>query len=250
MVNFVMCMPHQPLLGFSAISFDIGGTLFEPLPLPFFDIHKKFILQVSGDDIFSDEEISKSLDVAYTEFWKGVQDQDMHYFFSNDDWIERNRILFRTLGVTDSVERRSREMQVLWNEIFAENPARLKVDTINTLEELRARGYQLAISTNWDNPITTLKSLGIYDLFQSIQHSIVPGYAKPSPYMLIQNAIEMGVNPNKCAFIGDHVDLDMAAAERAGMHQIFIVNKGREVPPHDGHLTIIHELSELLELFQ
>jgi len=86
-------------------------------------------------------------------------------------------------------------------------------------------------------------------MFQSIQFSIVPGYCKPAPYMLIQNAREMGVNPLKCAFIGDDVKRDVPAARRAGMYPILIVNERKEIASGDEGLTVIHELNELLELF-
>ena len=67
--------------------------------------------------------------------------------------------------------------------------------------------------------------------------------------MLIQNAREMSVNPLKCAFIGDDIKRDIPAAKSAGMHPILIVNEGKEITPGDDGLTVIHELNELLELF-
>ena len=243
-------MPHRSLKGYSAISFDIGGTLIEPSFLPVFEVHKKFILQKCGDDCsFSDEEITDALDVAEKEVWELVPEKDVHYFFSDEDWTERNRIILRTLGITEMLDERAGHMQTLWTEIIAANPHTLKPDAKDTLEQLKHRGYSLAISTNWHNPRELLNSFGIYDEFQSIQFSIVPDYCKSAPYMLIQNAREMGVNPLKCAFIGDDVMRDIPAAKRAGMHPILIVTEGREIPPDDEGITIIHELNELLELF-
>ena len=245
-----MTMPHRPLKGFSAISFDIGGTLIEPFILPVFEVHKKFILQVCGDDYsFSDEEIADALDVAEEETWEAVLEKDVHYFFSDEDWAKRNRILLRTLGITEMLDERASHMQTLWTEIIAAYPHTLKPDAKETLEQLKHRGYTLAISTNWRNPRELLESFGIYDMFQSIQFSIVPGYCKPAPYMLMQNAREMSVNPLKCAFIGDDIKRDIPAAKSAGMHPILIITEGREIPPDDEGITVIHELDELLELF-
>jgi len=67
--------------------------------------------------------------------------------------------------------------------------------------------------------------------------------------MLIHNAHEMGVNPLKCAFIGDDIKRDVPAAKSAGLHPILIVNGTREIPSDDEGITGIHELNELLELF-
>ncbi|MGY5862656.1 MAG: HAD-IA family hydrolase [Candidatus Thorarchaeota archaeon] len=243
-------MPHRQFKHCSAISFDIGGTLIEPFFLPVFEVHKKFIIQVCDDDCsFSDEELTDALDVADEEAWELIPEKSVHYFFSEADWTERNRILLRTLGITKLLDERASHMQTLWTEIIAANPHKLKPDAKETLEQLKHRGYSLAISTNWEHPRELLKSFGIYDLFESIQFSIVPGYCKPSPYMLIQNAREMGVNPLKCAFIGDDIKRDIPAARRAGMHPILIVSEGREIPPDDDGITVIHKLNELLELF-
>jgi HAD superfamily hydrolase (TIGR01509 family) len=244
-------MPHGPFKHCSAISFDIGGTLIEPFFLPVFEVHKKFILQVCGDNCsFSDEELAEAIDVAEEETWELVPAKGVHYFFSEADWTERNRIMLRTLGITETLDERASHMQVLWTEILAANPHKLKPDAKKTLEQLKHRGYSLAISTNWHNPRELLKSFGIYDLFQSIQFSIVPSYCKPAPYMLIQNAHEMGVNPLKCAFIGDDIARDVPAAKSAGMHPILIVNETREIHPDDDGITVIHELNELIELFE
>jgi len=79
-----MTMPYRPLTGYSAISFDIGGTLIEPFFLPVFEVHKKFIIQVCGDDCsFSDEEIADAIDVAEQEVWELVPEKDVNYFFSD-----------------------------------------------------------------------------------------------------------------------------------------------------------------------
>ncbi|MCW3988352.1 MAG: HAD family hydrolase, partial [Candidatus Bathyarchaeota archaeon] len=189
-------MPHRPFKDCSAISFDIGGTLIEPFILPVFEVHKKFILQVCGDECsFSDEEMANALDVAEEEVWELVPEKNVDYFFSDEDWTERNRIILRTLGITEMLDERASHMQTLWTEILAANPHKLKPDAREVLEQLKQRGYALAISTNWYDPRELLNSYGIYDMFQSIQFSIVPGYCKPAPYMLIHNAREMGINP-------------------------------------------------------
>ena len=224
--------------------------MIEPFVLPVLEVHKEILLKVCGDDCsFSDEEIADAIDVAEEEVWELVPEKNVNYFFSDEDWTERNRVILRTLGITEMLDERARRMQRLWTEILAANPHKLKCDAKEVLEQLKHRGYGLAVSSNWRDPRELLESFGIYAMFQSIQFSIIPGYCKPAPYMLIQNAREMGVNPLKCAFIGDDVKRDVPAAKRAGMHPILIVNRAREIPSDD-HITVIHELNELLELFE
>ncbi|MFQ5833879.1 MAG: HAD family hydrolase [Candidatus Thorarchaeota archaeon] len=244
-------MPPAPLKSLAAISFDLGGTLFEPFVLPVFEVHKRFIHQVCGEEYrFADKQIAEALEFADEEVWDSVQEHDAHYFFSEEDWIERNRILLRTLGLKEQLDERASRIQTLWREILAANPSRLKPDAKDTLGQLKDCGYILAVSTNWSNPHETLRTLGINGLFRSIQFSIVPGYCKPSPYMLLQNALEMGVNPLKCAYVGDDIKRDVHAAKGAGMHPILVVNEGYETPPHDEDVSVIHALNELLVLLE
>jgi len=244
-------MPHTPLKDFEAISFDYGGTLVEPFFMLVSEVHKKSIQHVFGDDFrFSEVEIAEAIDLADDRIWNGIQDHDKHYFFSEEDWIERNRIALRNLGVIERVDERAKHMQDFWKEITAGFPQALKPDAKETLEQLRDRGYKLAMTTNWSDPSESLKSRGIGGIFQSIQFSIVPGYRKPSPYMLIQNAIELGVNPLNCAYVGNEIERDVAAAKRAGFHPVLVVNEGYDVPSHEEGLTVVHQLSELLGLFE
>ncbi|MHA1929388.1 MAG: HAD family hydrolase [Candidatus Thorarchaeota archaeon] len=244
-------MPMHPLKDCRGISFDIGGTLIDPFIIPVFEVHKKFIHQVCGDNYrFTDEAISKATSLADEEIWKLVTQQEPNYFFSEDDWIERNRLVLVHLGVNEHLDEFAREYQTLWNNIIAANPDKLKPDAIETLEQLQGREYKLAISTNWADPRERLTSLGIWDFFHSIQHSIVPGYRKPSPYMLIQNAHELGVNPLNCAFVGDDIDRDVPAAKRAGMHPILLLNDDSPETIPSVNVTVIRELIELLELFE
>ena len=245
-------MPPRPLKDFEAISFDYGGTLSEAFFMPVFEVHKKSIQQACGDEFsFSDEEIAEAIDLADDDVWKGIQDHDKHYFFSEEDWIERNRIALRDLGVKKRLHERAKHMQEFWTETTAAFPSQdLKSDAKETLEQLKARGYKLAMSTNWSDPSESLKSRGIGGMFQSIQFSIVPGYRKPSPYMLIQNAMELGVNPHNCVYVGNEIERDVAAAKRAGFHPILVVNKGHDIPDIEEGVTVIHELKELLLLFE
>jgi len=146
-------MLHRPLKDCSAISFDIGGTLIEPFTLPVFEVHKKFIIQVCDDDCnFSDEAIANAIDVADEEAWELLPEKDVSYFFSDEDWTKRNRILLKTLGITEMLDERASHMQTLWTEILAANPHKLKPGTKEVLKQLKQRGYTLAISTNWYDP--------------------------------------------------------------------------------------------------
>ena len=75
------------------------------LVMSIFDVHKKFIRQVCGEDYrFTDEEISQAVDFADEEIWKHISQPDVHYFFTEDDWIERNRLALQNLSVSENID--------------------------------------------------------------------------------------------------------------------------------------------------
>ncbi len=116
------------------------------------------------------------------------------------------------------------------------------------LEELSARGYKLGVATNWsEDPYNLLDSSGVGHLFQSRQWTLVKGYSKPSPYMLIMNAHELGVNPLRCVFVGNKVNLDVEAARRAGMKPILLTKPESEEVTDQADYPIIYKLEELLD---
>ena len=58
-----------------------------------------------GDDCsFSDEAIADAIDVAEGEVWELVPEKDIHYFFSDEDWTKRNRVILKTLGITEMLD--------------------------------------------------------------------------------------------------------------------------------------------------
>ncbi|MCJ7817652.1 MAG: HAD family hydrolase, partial [Candidatus Thorarchaeota archaeon] len=110
--------------------------------------------------------------------------------------------------------------------------------------------FALGIASNrYGDPKQTLLDDSIYDLFGSVEFTGVPGYTKPSPYMLLRVAEEMGVNPRKCAYVGNIVEYDCVAAERAEMIPILLT----WVDPHEvdkitTDVIVISHIADLLEI--
>lgn len=253
MTSGLLIMPLSPLTGFTGLSFDMGGTLLQDWSHSAFEAHKRFIQQVCGDEYsFSDEEIDTAVGEAERGMWDHYFSQgvDVHWFPSEDVWIWRNKEVLKKLGVRERIDERAVEYEDLWVECLKDNPMALKPEAADILEALSQRGYKLGVATNWYDPSGILRTEGVLDLFQSIQFSVVTGYSKPSPYMLIMNAYEMGVNPLKCAFVGDDIKRDIEAAKRAGMKPILIVENPIEEPDVEEDVIVIKELIELLEIFQ
>ena len=67
--------------------------------------------------------------------------------------------------------------------------------------------------------------------------------------MLIMNAHELGVNPLRCAFVGNKVNLDVDAAKRAGMKPVLLAKSNETETIGDIDYLIVNKLEELLDYF-
>ena len=174
-----------------------------------------------------------------------------HWEPSYEIWIEFMRKLLSALGVSDDLDRYAANMTRLWNEHRVLSNSFLLKGVKPVLEKLKSKGIKLAAVTNrFDDPTLVLQRDGIMDLFETIEYSNVLGYSKPSPYMLIQVAHKLDVNPLSCAFVGDFVMIDVVAANRAGIIPILLTWRNpaqtEKAPPDT---IIIDHIEKLLDLF-
>jgi len=206
---------------FKAFVFDMGGTLYTAAP-DLVGVTIRFLQEMGLSDpsILSAERIAQAID-GQAEPWLEAamrnNDAQPQWTPSHDEWLQYDRIVLSALGVTDGLDERAREYQMMWDDKLARMEVHLIDGCRKTLEDLRSRGYKLGIASNrWDSPHAVLKRDSIADLFDCIEYTNVPGYKKPSPYMLVRAANELMVNPLRIAFVGDMVEYDVAAAVRAG----------------------------------
>jgi FMN phosphatase YigB (HAD superfamily) len=104
-------------------------------------------------------------------------------------------------------------------------------------------------SNRFGDPSEILRQDEILHLFDVVEYTNVPGYKKPSPYMLIRVAQQLGINPNKCAYIGNVARYDVEAATRAGMVPVLIT----WIDPHDedqltSDTVVIEHIDDLTEI--
>ena len=115
------------------------------------------------------------------------------------------------------------------------------------LNELKEKGYQLAVATNAYRG-STLESLGhlkIVDYFSSIACYDDVGRGKPAPDMLEKNLEDLKLNVNDAIFIGDS-ERDLMAANTLKMDYIMI-NWG--FSDYDNAIKSVKKLKEkILEL--
>jgi phosphoglycolate phosphatase-like HAD superfamily hydrolase len=237
-----------------ALVFDMGGILYNtPREIT---LMTRFILEhmpINQSLDFSDEQISNAINLA-DEFFDSrlVQmNADPHWLPTYEDSVEYDRLLLENLRVEGNLGIMALKAHSKW--IHA--PPKMKPKFIEScrkvLEVLHSRGYRLGIASNRRNdPTPRLASDGIHLFFEAIEYSCVPGYRKPSPYMLIQVARSIGVNPRRSAYIGDKVEPDMNAARKAGFLPILLVWCAPEEAEKASRDTIVIErFDDLLDLF-
>jgi HAD superfamily hydrolase (TIGR01549 family) len=124
--------------------------------------------------------------------------------------------------------------------------------------ELFRRGYRLGLVSNTTSSVEVpalLKDLEITGCFETVILSTVIGKRKPDPSILLAATQNMGIDPQYCAYIGDRIDRDVAAARRAGFSKAIILRdlrQPRSVEVHRPDLApdhTIQNLRELLEIF-
>jgi len=244
-------MPLRDLKGTRAVIFDLGDTLYT-LPYSIEKYHMKFLKDIFGQDfVITSDQLDVAHEKAEHELSLLVDDRATgpDYSLSIDEWIYFDRVLLETLGVHEELDEKAREYQRLWDRLLKSQPNVLREGAKEVLEELASRGYKIGVATNWaEDPHNLLLSSGIRHLIHSIQWTLVKGYSKPSPYMLIINAHELGVNPLRCAFVGNKVNLDVEAARRAGMRPILLSKSIDSSLEDDIDYIVISDLSELLDI--
>lgn len=79
------------------------------------------------------------------------------------------------------------------------------------------------------------------------------GSIKPDPAIFLHACEKLGVAPAKTVYIGDDPALDVAGAQQAGLHAVWIDRFGRTLPPHirpDASCTSLDELEAWLNALQ
>ena len=131
-------------------------------------------------------------------------------------------------------------------------------ETHDVILELFRRGYRLGLVSNTTSSVevpAALKELHLTGCFDTVVLSTMIGKRKPDPAILLNATRRMGIAPEKCAYIGDRIDRDVAAARKAGFSKAVILRDPRQVKlekDDNAHLVpdhVITDLTGLLEVF-
>ncbi len=120
------------------------------------------------------------------------------------------------------------------------------------------RGYRLGLVSNTASSVeilAALKELHLTGCFETVILPAVAGTREPRLAILLEATRRMSLAPEKCAYIGDRVDGDVAAARRAGFSEAIILDdpsraqSAGEGSDPLGPDAVVPDLPSLLEIF-
>lgn len=239
-----------------AICFDVGGTLRTSYKNPtarraaLTQLHDALDFEGSLEAL---EELLKTRDKAYRHWC--IQTQ---YELSEEDlWT---KYLLPDYPA-DFVRQNAMQFNQLWR---SGRDHILLPHMVETIQELSARGYKLAIISNTTSSLETPRMLaqtGLEALFPCVILSTTFGRRKPNPSLFIAAARQLGINPENCAFVGNDPTRDLIGARQAGFGKVILLTNTDTMgdDPDNDSDTIektlmkpditISALSQLLDVF-
>jgi putative hydrolase of the HAD superfamily len=123
-------------------------------------------------------------------------------------------------------------------------------DAIETLSSLRASGRKLGLITNGSVRMQSrkLECLGLSPMFDTILISDAERISKPDSRIFHRALERLDADPEAAVFVGDHPEVDVAGARRAGMHAIW--RRDPTISQMVEADAVIEELGDLLRLLK
>ncbi len=195
-------------------------------------------------------------DKYHYQAWKELADREGIYF---DEKInDRLRGVSRMQSLDIILERASKEyteeekesMAAMKNESYVkllENMSTkdLSDEVKNTLDELRRRGYKLAIGSSSKNTKKILKQIGLGDYFDAISDGTNITKSKPDPEVFLKAADMVEEKPQNCLVVED-----AAAGIDAACAGGFLSAGIGDAAAHEGVTYPIRTFGELLSICQ
>lgn len=125
------------------------------------------------------------------------------------------------------------------------SPADLTDEVRDTLNELRRRGYKLAIGSSSKNTKLILGQIGLETYFDVIADGTDITHSKPDPEVFLLAASRLGLAPADCAVVED-AKAGIEAAKACGMTALALFGDARGCGHEDYDLASFEDLLNVL----
>ena len=222
---FHLSGPPCTLADGDAVLFDAAGTLIEPI-----EPVGQTYAGVAGQ--FGTTLDPPMLARAFGEVFSSMP--AMAFNANSMDELRRlERDWWRTLvmGVLDRTGNAVDEFDAFFERLYAHyaqgDAWRIYPDVDPALRELRARGCQLAVVSNFDSRLPgILNALGLAERFDTVVYSTKAGSAKPGGSIFRQALDILGVTAERAVHVGNSLDADYRGAVDAGLTGLLINRDG------------------------
>ena len=200
------------------------------------------IFDLDGVICFTDE--------YHYQAWKAMADGIGVYF--DREINNRLRGVSRMASLEIILERsdeRKEELAAQKNELYKKllvqmSPADLSDEVRNGLNELRARGYKLAIGSSSKNTPFILKQIGLDGFFDAVSDGNNITKSKPDPEVFLKAAEMLGIAPEKCLVVEDAIA--GADAAHAGGMKAACLGDAAKAGAGDYNMTTFGDLLNIL----
>ncbi len=153
--------------------------------------------------------------------------------------------MLKGLGLAEKADRRDAALRVAAEHHRSNLWSRPGPGATETLAELSARGYRMAVVSNADGRVRSLlEAAGVTPWLEFVVDSADVGVEKPDARIFHAATEKLGIPPAECAYVGDIYEIDVEGARRAGLHPVLIGGGPAPEP-----VLRVAGLGDLLSLF-
>lgn len=195
-------------------------------------------------------------DRFHYQAWKALADRLGIYF---DEKInDRLRGVSRMASLDIILERSDKQYTQEEKEAFAAekndtyrellknmSSTDLTDEVMDTLVELRRRGYKLSIGSSSKNTKFILGQIGLENFFDAIADGTDITHSKPDPEVFLISAKKIGIDPADCAVVED-AKSGIEAAKAGGMTALALFGDAKGCGLEDYDLTAFSDLLNIL----
>lgn len=211
--------------------------------------HKKAIIfDLDGVICFTDK--------FHYQAWKALADRLGIYFDEkiNDQLRGVSRMASLDIILEKSSKRYSDEEKAVFaeekNNTYREllknmTSTDLSQEVWDTLNELRGRGYKLAIGSSSKNTKFILERIGLGNFFDAIADGTDIVHSKPDPEVFLCAAKKLGIDPADCAVVED-AKAGIEAAKVGNMTAFALFGDAKDCGAADYNLSSFENLLDIL----